>query len=81
MFDEYLEPPHVERPVSPALTVQVPVNSTGTPSFTTIDKDAHSPSHSPSSSALKSLSSHQGVAAEYPLMEDNLLLLLTMITS
>ncbi|GJU52428.1 hypothetical protein Tco_1226142 [Tanacetum coccineum] len=81
LFNEYLEPPRVERSVSPALAVQVLVNSTGTPSFTTIDKDAHSPSHSPSSSALKSLSSHQGVAAESPLMEDNLLLLLTMITS
>ncbi|GJV07307.1 retrovirus-related pol polyprotein from transposon TNT 1-94 [Tanacetum coccineum] len=27
MFDEYLEPPRVERPVSPALAVPVPVNS------------------------------------------------------
>nr|GEW26033.1 integrase, catalytic region, zinc finger, CCHC-type, peptidase aspartic, catalytic [Tanacetum cinerariifolium] len=27
MFDEYLEPPRVERPVSPVLAVQVPVNS------------------------------------------------------
>nr|GEX79704.1 retrovirus-related Pol polyprotein from transposon TNT 1-94 [Tanacetum cinerariifolium] len=27
MFDEYLEPPRVERPVSPALAVQAPVNS------------------------------------------------------
>ncbi|GJX13507.1 retrovirus-related pol polyprotein from transposon TNT 1-94 [Tanacetum coccineum] len=27
MFDEYLEPPHVERPVSPAPAVQVPINS------------------------------------------------------
>ncbi|GJZ54807.1 hypothetical protein Tco_0610000 [Tanacetum coccineum] len=31
MFDEYLEPPRVERPVSPALAVSVPVNSAGTP--------------------------------------------------
>ncbi|GJZ36904.1 retrovirus-related pol polyprotein from transposon TNT 1-94 [Tanacetum coccineum] len=71
MFDEYLEPPRVERPVSPAPAVQVPVNSTGTPSSTTIDQDAPSPSHSPSSSALQSPSLHQGVAAESPLMEDN----------
>nr|GEY15366.1 reverse transcriptase domain-containing protein [Tanacetum cinerariifolium] len=48
MFDEYLEPPRVER------------------------QDAPSPSHSPSSSALQSLSLHQGVAAESTLMEDNL---------
>nr|GEY25401.1 hypothetical protein [Tanacetum cinerariifolium] len=42
MFDEYLEPPRVERPVSPTLAVQAPVNSTGTPSSTTIDQDAPS---------------------------------------
>ncbi|GKD46709.1 hypothetical protein Tco_1271354, partial [Tanacetum coccineum] len=73
MFDEYLEPPRVERPVSPAPAVLVPVNSTSTPSSTTIDQDAPSPSHSPSSSALQSLCSHQGVAAESTSMEDNLL--------
>ncbi|GJX00741.1 retrovirus-related pol polyprotein from transposon TNT 1-94 [Tanacetum coccineum] len=55
MFDEYLEPPRVERSVSPAPTVPVPVNSAGTPSSTTIDQDAPSPSHSPSSLALQSL--------------------------
>ncbi|GJU18860.1 retrovirus-related pol polyprotein from transposon TNT 1-94 [Tanacetum coccineum] len=71
MFDEYLEHPHAERPVSPAPAVSVPVNSTGTPSSTTIDQDAPSPSHSPSSSALQSLSLHQGVAVESTLMEDN----------
>ncbi|GJS25813.1 retrovirus-related pol polyprotein from transposon TNT 1-94 [Tanacetum coccineum] len=49
-----IKPPRVKRPVSPALAVSVPVNSTGTPSSTTIDQDAHSPSHSPSSSALQS---------------------------
>ncbi|GKB82279.1 hypothetical protein Tco_0949174 [Tanacetum coccineum] len=71
MFDEYLEPPRVKRPISPAPAAQVPVNSTGTPSSTTIDQDAHSPSHSPSSSALQSPSLHQGVAAESTLMKDN----------
>nr|GFB54379.1 retrovirus-related Pol polyprotein from transposon TNT 1-94 [Tanacetum cinerariifolium] len=40
MFDEYLEPPHV--------------NSTGTPSSTAIDQDPPFPSHSPSSLALQS---------------------------
>ncbi|GJT28435.1 retrovirus-related pol polyprotein from transposon TNT 1-94 [Tanacetum coccineum] len=50
MFDEYMEPPRVERPVYPAPAVLVPVNSDGTPSSTTIDQDAPSPSHSPSSS-------------------------------
>ncbi|GJU85155.1 retrovirus-related pol polyprotein from transposon TNT 1-94 [Tanacetum coccineum] len=71
MFDEYMEPPCVEIPVSPALAVSVPVNSVGTRSSTTIDQDAPSPGHSPSSSTLQSPNLHQGVAAEYTLMEDN----------
>ncbi|GKE11230.1 hypothetical protein Tco_1414781, partial [Tanacetum coccineum] len=71
MFDEFLEPPCVERPFSLAPAIQVPVNSTSTPSCTTIDQDAPSPSHSPSSSALQSLSLHQGVTAKSLLMEDN----------
>ncbi|GJV32790.1 retrovirus-related pol polyprotein from transposon TNT 1-94 [Tanacetum coccineum] len=71
MFDEYMEPPHVERLVSPALAVLVPVNSAGIPSSTTIDQDAPSPSHSLSSSALQYPSLHQGVAADSTLMEDN----------
>ncbi|GKE35630.1 retrovirus-related pol polyprotein from transposon TNT 1-94, partial [Tanacetum coccineum] len=62
MFDEYLEPSRVKRPVPPAPAVQVPINSAGTPSSTTIDQDAPSTSHSSSSSALQSLSLHQGVA-------------------
>nr|GEW54821.1 heptahelical transmembrane protein 1-like [Tanacetum cinerariifolium] len=64
MFDEYLEPPRVDRPVLPAPAVQASVNSASTPSSTTIDRDAPSPSISPSSSALQSHSLHQGVAAE-----------------
>nr|GFB82509.1 hypothetical protein [Tanacetum cinerariifolium] len=71
MFDEYLEPHRVERPVSPAPAVQVPVNSSGTPLSTTIDQDAPSPSISPSFLALQSPSLHQGVAAESTLMKDN----------
>nr|GEV28081.1 hypothetical protein [Tanacetum cinerariifolium] len=67
MFDEYLEPPRVERPVSPAQAVQAPINSADTPSSTTIDQDAPSLSISPSYSALQS---HQGVAAESIFMED-----------
>nr|GEV59382.1 zinc finger, CCHC-type [Tanacetum cinerariifolium] len=51
MFDEYLEPPRIDRPVSPTPVVPVPVNSAGTPSSTSIDQDAPSLSHSPSSSA------------------------------
>nr|GEZ70359.1 copia protein [Tanacetum cinerariifolium] len=71
MFDEYLKPPCVERPVSPASAVQVPVNSAGTSSSTTIDQDAHCLSILTSSSALQSPSLHQGVAAKSTLMKDN----------
>nr|GEZ29881.1 hypothetical protein [Tanacetum cinerariifolium] len=66
-----LEPPHVERPVSPATVAQVPVISIGTPCSTTIDQDAPFPSHSPSSSALQPHISHQGVAARSTIIEDN----------
>nr|GEW44564.1 putative ribonuclease H-like domain-containing protein [Tanacetum cinerariifolium] len=71
MFDEYMEPPRVERPVSPALAVQALVSSAVTPSSTTINQDAPSSSISPSSSALQSHSLHQGVADESTFMEDN----------
>nr|GFD30772.1 hypothetical protein [Tanacetum cinerariifolium] len=69
MFDEYLEPPRVDRSVSPALAVLIHVNSAGTPSSTAIDQGAHSLSYSPSSPALQSLCLHQGVAAESTLMD------------
>nr|GFC57960.1 hypothetical protein [Tanacetum cinerariifolium] len=66
-----MEPPRVERPVLPAQAVQALVNSAGTPSSTTIDKDAPSPCISPSSLALQSHSLNQGVAAEPSYMEDH----------
>ncbi|GKE08580.1 putative ribonuclease H-like domain-containing protein [Tanacetum coccineum] len=56
------------RPVSPTLVVPV---LAGTPSSTTIDQDAPSPSYSLSSSALQSLSFQQGFVAESTSMEDN----------
>ncbi|GJY67889.1 retrovirus-related pol polyprotein from transposon TNT 1-94 [Tanacetum coccineum] len=71
MFDEYLEPTHVERLVSPALAVLVSVTLASTPSSTTIDQDTPSPRHSPSSSALQSPSLRQDVVAESTLMKDN----------
>nr|GEV61943.1 hypothetical protein [Tanacetum cinerariifolium] len=71
MFDEYLEPPRVKIPISPASAVPVPFNSTDTPSSTTIDQDAPSLSHSSSSSALQSLSLQEIIAAESTIMEDN----------
>ncbi|GJT57808.1 hypothetical protein Tco_0992862 [Tanacetum coccineum] len=70
MFDEYFETPSVEPPVHPALASQVPVLSAGTPLSTTIDQDAPSTSHSPSSSEVQPPISHQGVAAG-PIIEDN----------
>nr|GEV21840.1 retrovirus-related Pol polyprotein from transposon TNT 1-94 [Tanacetum cinerariifolium] len=72
MFDEYLEPPHVKRPVSLALAVPVLVNSASIPSSTTINQDAPSPSHSQSSSAIQSPNSHKSVAAGSTTNEDNL---------
>nr|GEX61903.1 reverse transcriptase domain-containing protein [Tanacetum cinerariifolium] len=70
MVDEYFEPPGVERPVPPALAVQVLVVSAGTFSSTTIDQDASSTSYSPSSSIVQPLISHQDVTAG-PTLEDN----------
>ncbi|GKA11794.1 integrase, catalytic region, zinc finger, CCHC-type containing protein [Tanacetum coccineum] len=71
MFDEYLDPPHVERPVSSAIAVQVLVISAGIPSSTTIDQDAPSPSHSLLCLELQPPISHQGVAVGSTIIEDN----------
>nr|GEW81433.1 uncharacterized mitochondrial protein AtMg00810-like [Tanacetum cinerariifolium] len=71
MFNEYMEPPRVDRPVSPAPAVPVPVNSAGTTLSTSIDQDAPSPRHSPSYSALQSPCLHQGVTAKSILMDEN----------
>ncbi|GKA84741.1 retrovirus-related pol polyprotein from transposon TNT 1-94, partial [Tanacetum coccineum] len=68
MFDEYLEPPRVERPVSPATVVQVLVISAGTPSSTTIDQDAPFTSQS----ELQHPISHQGVAVGSTIIEENI---------
>ncbi|GKC74029.1 retrovirus-related pol polyprotein from transposon TNT 1-94 [Tanacetum coccineum] len=65
------EPPRVDRPISLAVAVQVPVISADTPSSTTIDQDAPFPSHSPSSLELQPHVSHQGVAARSTLIEEN----------
>ncbi|GKE13850.1 retrovirus-related pol polyprotein from transposon TNT 1-94, partial [Tanacetum coccineum] len=70
MFDEYFEPPGVERLVPSAPAVQVLVVSAGTPSSTIINQDAPSTSYSPSSSVVQPPISHQGVAAR-PTIEDN----------
>nr|GEV96940.1 copia-type polyprotein [Tanacetum cinerariifolium] len=58
-------------PHSVTLAPYVPIISAGTPSSTTIDQDAPSPSHSLSSSELQPPISHQGVAARSTIIEDN----------
>nr|GEU37323.1 Gag-Pol polyprotein [Tanacetum cinerariifolium] len=58
-------------PMAPVHLVQALVNSAGTPSSTTNDQDAPSPSISPSSLTLQSHSLHQGIAAEPTYMEDH----------
>ncbi|GKD26446.1 retrovirus-related pol polyprotein from transposon TNT 1-94 [Tanacetum coccineum] len=78
-FDELTDQmAHVQLSTGPAPSFLTPgqiimfqFNSTGTPSSTTINQDAPSPSHSLSSSALQSPSLHQDFATESPLMEDN----------
>ncbi|GJS68144.1 integrase, catalytic region, zinc finger, CCHC-type containing protein [Tanacetum coccineum] len=70
MFDEYLKPLSIERPLPLTLAAQVPVISVGTPSSTTIDQDAPSTSYSPLSSKVQAPISYQGVVAG-PTFEDN----------
>nr|GEY01248.1 integrase, catalytic region, zinc finger, CCHC-type, peptidase aspartic, catalytic [Tanacetum cinerariifolium] len=70
MFDVYLEPPRVERPVSPTTVVQVPVISVGTTSSATIDQDAPSSSHLLSSLKLQPPISHQEPSSEASTSED-----------
>ncbi|GJS21026.1 retrovirus-related pol polyprotein from transposon TNT 1-94 [Tanacetum coccineum] len=70
MFDEYFKPPRVETSVLFAPAAQVPVTLAGTPFYTTIDQDAPSTSHSPSSSEVQAPILHQGVAVG-PTIEDN----------
>nr|GEW06265.1 hypothetical protein [Tanacetum cinerariifolium] len=71
MLDEYLEPSRVKRPFSLAIAVQVLVISAGIPFSTTIDQDAPSPSHSPSSFELQTSISHQGVTDRSTIIKDN----------
>ncbi|GJW49016.1 retrovirus-related pol polyprotein from transposon TNT 1-94 [Tanacetum coccineum] len=70
MFDEHFETPSIEQSVPPDPAVQVPVFSAGTPSSTTIDQDAPSTSHLPSSSEVQPPISLQGVAVDR-IIDDN----------
>ncbi|GJZ73049.1 hypothetical protein Tco_0637195 [Tanacetum coccineum] len=57
--------------IGDSMISRIPVLSAGIPSSTTIDQDAPSPSHSPSSLELQPPISHQGVAAGSTIIEDN----------
>ncbi|GJS50230.1 putative ribonuclease H-like domain-containing protein [Tanacetum coccineum] len=81
LFDEYFEPPSVDKPVQPAPTVlapvahivhvvPVPVYSAGTPSFTTVEQDAPSTSNSPSTFKIQASVVQQGIA-DGPVIEEN----------
>nr|GEY77586.1 retrovirus-related Pol polyprotein from transposon TNT 1-94 [Tanacetum cinerariifolium] len=61
-FDEYFEPPTVNRLVPPAHAAQVLDNPTGLSVSIFVDQDAPSTSHSPSSLDPQSSFVHQGVA-------------------
>ncbi|GJZ17106.1 hypothetical protein Tco_0553229 [Tanacetum coccineum] len=64
MFDDYFEPHIVDRLVPPAPATQVLVNLIDPSVSISVDQDAPSGSHSPSSSDHQSSSVHHGVAAE-----------------
>ncbi|GJU02249.1 hypothetical protein Tco_1112587 [Tanacetum coccineum] len=64
MFDDYFKPDTVDRSVPPAPATQVLVNPIDPSVSISIDQDAPSGSHSPSSSDHQSSSIHDGVAAE-----------------
>ncbi|GJZ09028.1 retrovirus-related pol polyprotein from transposon TNT 1-94, partial [Tanacetum coccineum] len=55
MFDEYFEPPTIDRLVPPVLAAQVPVNPSGPSVSISVDQDAPLGNHSPSSSDHQSL--------------------------
>ncbi|GJU74573.1 retrovirus-related pol polyprotein from transposon TNT 1-94 [Tanacetum coccineum] len=69
MFDEYFDQSTDSEPVPTATVVNAPIVSTNTSVSTTIAQDAHSTSHSLSSSQVHPLVFPQGVAAG-PTIED-----------
>nr|GEY47380.1 uncharacterized mitochondrial protein AtMg00810-like [Tanacetum cinerariifolium] len=64
MFDEYFEPTTVNQQVTPAPTVYIQVNPLILSISISVDQDAPSKGHSPSSSDHQSFSVHHGVAAD-----------------
>ncbi|GJV89661.1 hypothetical protein Tco_1533599 [Tanacetum coccineum] len=67
MFDDYFEPHSVGRPVPPTPTVQVPVNPIDPSVSISVDQDAPSGNHSPSSSDQQSSLVYHGVAVDHSL--------------
>ncbi|GJY89352.1 retrovirus-related pol polyprotein from transposon TNT 1-94 [Tanacetum coccineum] len=65
MFDEYFEPPTVDRLVPPVPAAQVPVNPSGPSVSISVDQDAPLGNHIPSSSDHQSSLVHHGVAADH----------------
>ncbi|GJR06152.1 retrovirus-related pol polyprotein from transposon TNT 1-94 [Tanacetum coccineum] len=65
MFDEYFEPPTVDRLVPHVPAAQVPVNPSGPSVSISVDQDAPLGNHSPSSSDHQSSSVHHDVAADH----------------
>nr|GEZ23889.1 hypothetical protein [Tanacetum cinerariifolium] len=64
MFDEYFEPTTVNQQVTPAPTVYIQINPLIPSISISVDQDAPSKGHSPSSSDHQSSSVHHGVAAD-----------------
>nr|GEX18025.1 integrase, catalytic region, zinc finger, CCHC-type, peptidase aspartic, catalytic [Tanacetum cinerariifolium] len=67
MFDEYFKPSSVDETVPPAPRVRIPVNPPCLSVSISIDQDAPSEGHSPSSSDHQSSSIHHGVLAYHSL--------------
>ncbi|GKF89931.1 hypothetical protein Tco_0263894, partial [Tanacetum coccineum] len=65
MFDEYFEPPTVDRLVLPIPAAQVLINPYGPSVSIFVDQDAPLGNHSPSSSDHQSSSVHHGVVADH----------------
>nr|GFA68514.1 hypothetical protein [Tanacetum cinerariifolium] len=65
MFDEYFEPLFVDQQVPPAPAVHIPVNLPCPSISISVDQDAPSEGHSPSSLDHQSSSVHHGVTADH----------------
>ncbi|GKA73346.1 hypothetical protein Tco_0779648 [Tanacetum coccineum] len=65
MFDKYFNPPPSVASLVPTVVAPEPANSTGTPSSTTIDQDASSPSTSQTPQETQSLVIPSGVEEHF----------------